>query len=800
MRSAPLEKNPKVGINPCLIASLLASLLISALGGYAIFTAYHPDNLSQTADPSAAYGIAFLFLLTGLLSALTAFFAIQLNDRLKKASIVDDVRSQEKSNASAAKINLQQQIINSTQDFILIADATGTIIESNSWATHSLNTASTIPLIDGQFADKAWGTFFAQLKEQGTHTCETYFRAKDGATIHVEALYQYVDSEESTQVYCIARDLTVLKKAHEQLLVTKTQVEGLNSKLHKLVGRSGKLSLRTQNQKEINRELITTVSHDMKRSLTQVMNMLDYLYKTAFGDTQQVFSQNAYSMALSLRNTIKNLLDTVQLENEELIIDRTTFTMKQIVDKVDSQLSPLAKDKRIKLHTLIAPPILHVLRGDPERLERILFNLLSNALELNQTGQIFLRIKLLDIEHDSAFVEITIKDHENEDADKKSKATDNDENSVFIRNSHELTLRNNVSRSLIEHMGGKIWQRQGPGTRTTYFFTLHLGVETLNTDLPVSGSSSASDSPLQDLDESLQILVSESSFVSQQTLKLQIRSAGHQFTIVRSGNATVDRLKDRNFDVLLIDLTQLEGLQTLKKLHNALSPAKRKSLYIIAMIAVPPEDVQHLAEKLNIQDFISKPVLEEDLVFALKCAIAIKEDSAEKLATEAASSKLNYSSEAPSRISGSENDRFQPNFGQAESPLSDDEINALLSLTGGSPEKSTDASPQKKKQPSKPHDLANQAVIELKKNFVETTPHLIDQIKDALEKEDHQLISSTAAAIKASTYYFEAQELESVADSVKALANNQAFNEILSLITDMENAFLKAVERLELDE
>lgn len=690
-------------------------------------------------------------------------------------------------------------ILDRTKDAFLVLNAEGKIMQCNEKACRMLLYEDKDLIgrgmfdMDTHFSQETWPAFWQHLQKHQTFALETDFIRKDGAPVQVKTAYYYIRTKEHSFCFCLADDISMLKQAKEQLLVAKDNIEGLRAKLLNTVQQANKPAVNADNTQALKNEFLLTVALDIKTSLKGMMNMLDYLYKTAFGDTQQVFAQNAHSTAHGILMTIENMLDSTRAKTGDLILDRTSFRCQQIIDRTFRRLRPLAKDKRVRLNAITDPSVPHHLHGDANRIERILFNLVVNALSNNNTGDIYLRIKLLDYEKSSANIEFTIKDHDdsnNQATVQSSAEVATDIERILLQTSYEDNLRLSISRILIASMGGKIWTHQRLGHSDFFFFTLNLETnpppDTSSNNPEVHESDGANFE--SEFDDCLNILVSEDSFVHQQIIKLSIRALSHQFTNVRTGKPTVQRLHDHAFDILLIDIASRKGLETLKTVSKL---AAKKRLYIIGMTALQHTDVQECAPKLNIDDILTKPIDQAELKLALQCALAAKN---KYIATNKPTAEPIH----PGRMQSPQNEeqsstlnRFaiQPDNEDVK-PLTAEEMNALVNVTYK----------QEPKAQLQPHQIAENAILKLKRNFIDTTPDLIAQIYNAAIQEDGDLIKTTAQAIKASIAYFDANEIEAPIDKIIHLSDNNNFSEIVKVIDELKDAFMIVLKRMEEEE
>lgn len=691
-------------------------------------------------------------------------------------------------------------MLDQTKEAFLILDLDGKIVQSNAKACQILLykqqdlMSRSIFDIDPQFSEQTWHTFWQCLRKNSAYPLETNFIRKDGAPIEIEARYHYVERSQHALCFCLAEDVSHLQYAKEQLLLANNKIESLNLKLQPQLQEDPPQSTKGASLPADSDSHWLPIFSDMQFSLKVMMNMLDYLYKTAFGDTQQVLSKNAHSTAHGLLVTIDNVLDTVRATSHDLVLSRTPFQCQAIIDQAFRRLRPLAKDRRVRLNAIIAPSVPQRLLGDEQRIQRILFNLVANALINNTTGDIYVRIKCAtQNEAPAACIEVTIKDHDappslpQDTNDAAATEALNAIDRTLLETTHEYQLRISICRTLITLMGGTFWSHQHPGRSAAYAFTLKL--ERAAEDTSPTPHTHAIEGVELDLesDNALNLLVAEDSFVNQKVMKLTVRALGHHFSHVRTGTHTLKRLNEHTFDVLLIDLSTSKGLYTLKKVSRA---AIRKNIYIIGMTELQPTAVQECIAKLNLDDIVTKPIDQGELKLALKCALTAKQNSTATTSNPTPTPIYPGREQAPDHQANASTpqNRFalQPENKDVQ-PLSAEEISALVNLT----------QPQTAKTQQQPHQIAENAILKLKRNFIDTTPDMIAQIYHAATQADSDLIRSTAQAIKASTAYFDAKDLEAPLEKIIHLATDKDYKAIFKYLDEVKDAFKIIIKRLQ---
>ncbi|MGB1286051.1 MAG: GAF domain-containing protein, partial [Aggregatilineales bacterium] len=136
--------------------------------------------------------------------------------------------------------------------------------------------------------------------------------------------------------------------------------------------------------------------HDLRSPLTAVTTSLRLLRELIPDDAPYygivLKSTDASRRAIhKVLSRVNALLDISRMESGELMLDREPSSLYYLVDSVYKQLSPLAHELNIKIE-LDVNPSLALLDVDADKVERMLMNLVDNALKYTpQNSQIDVR-------------------------------------------------------------------------------------------------------------------------------------------------------------------------------------------------------------------------------------------------------------------------------------------------------------------------------------------------------------------------------------------------------------------------
>ncbi len=135
-------------------------------------------------------------------------------------------------------------------------------------------------------------------------------------------------------------------------------------------------------------ELISRVSHELRTPLSSITGYLEILAETSLGPLDEaqmkvlgIIERNC----ARLQTLVENLLTLSRLDANEGHQEHTAVELAQIVYHLQQALTPLLapRDLIIDIHPVPATP---GFVGDPHELERILLNLLTNAIKFTPDG------------------------------------------------------------------------------------------------------------------------------------------------------------------------------------------------------------------------------------------------------------------------------------------------------------------------------------------------------------------------------------------------------------------------------
>jgi two-component system sensor histidine kinase/response regulator len=107
---------------------------------------------------------------------------------------------------------------------------------------------------------------------------------------------------------------------------------------------------------------------------------------------------------------INDILDFSKIEAGKLALEEVVIDIPALVKTVTELFLLKARLKGLNFVVLIAPKIPPCLLGDPVRLRQVVINLIGNAIKFTETGEVSVRVELLEETPEDVALQISVKD------------------------------------------------------------------------------------------------------------------------------------------------------------------------------------------------------------------------------------------------------------------------------------------------------------------------------------------------------------------------------------------------------
>jgi signal transduction histidine kinase/ligand-binding sensor domain-containing protein/DNA-binding response OmpR family regulator len=184
-----------------------------------------------------------------------------------------------------------------------------------------------------------------------------------------------------------------LEKRQELIEGQKTQLESQNAEILDQRDKLIELNKRVQLVNQLKLRFFTNISHEFRTPLTLIIGPIEKMLKTWKGDenvqkTLQLVNRNAQR----LLHLINQLMDFRKIETGKLDLKVSKGNLSGFLEEIYSSFQQLAEQRKIE-YSFIPETIDEEQWFDHEKIENIVFNLLSNAFKFTpENGKIELKL------------------------------------------------------------------------------------------------------------------------------------------------------------------------------------------------------------------------------------------------------------------------------------------------------------------------------------------------------------------------------------------------------------------------
>lgn len=229
---------------------------------------------------------------------------------------------------------------------------------------------------------------------------------------------------------------------------------------------------------------VSIVSHELRTPMTSIKGYVENILDGLAGgltDKQSYYLTRVKSNAERLTRMVNDLLDLSRIENPDKrheYLRPMPMSIRDLVAEVVESFQPMACQRSITVKA-DTPAWLPFIRGDRDKLHRVLTNLVGNALKFTSAGGEVL-IRTMPLTDDS--VQICVSDtgcgippHERDKVfDKFFRGAASPEEA------RGAGLGLAIAKSLVELHGGRIWLESTLGRGSHFFFSFpvaHLAAQ-----------------------------------------------------------------------------------------------------------------------------------------------------------------------------------------------------------------------------------------------------------------------------------------------------------------------------------
>ena len=512
-----------------------------------------------------------------------------------------------------------RDLLESAPDAMVIVDSRGDIVLVNSrteqlfgYRREELLGRKVEVLIPQRFREshpRNRDVFFAQARSRGLgEGPELYGQRKDGSDFPVEITLSPIATESGTLVSSAIRDISERVRIEHELQVKNVELESAE---------------------RAKSAFLATMSHEIRTPLNGVLGMLELLSLTALDRDQRTTVEVVRQSGRMLVRIINDILDYSKIEAGRLTIRNEVASVAAVIHNTISLFSGAASSKGLTLSMAVDERIGPAVWVDPQRLQQVLNNFVSNAIKFTAAGYVEVRADLLEGRTHDNVIRFSVADTGIGIASDDQKQLFEPFTQVDARSNRRFGgtgLGLSICRRLADLMGGVITMESAPNKGTA----MHL-VMTLPLADPGQLPDGAEDAPIdeghltleqrpapsveQAVSEGTLVLIVDDHDINRLVLKRQVAALGYAVETAKDGLEGLEKWQSGRYGLVLADchMPVLDGYEMVKRMRDTERHMGRKHTPVIACTANALADEADKCFAVGMDDYLAKPLALRDV-------------------------------------------------------------------------------------------------------------------------------------------------------------------------------------------
>ena len=362
-------------------------------------------------------------------------------------------------------------------------------------------------------------------------------------------------------------------------------------------------------------DFLSNMSHDIRTPMNAIIGITT-LMKNELHQPEKL-AEHLGKLETSVRlllGIINDILDMSRIESGKTTLNIEKTNLPQQVSQLDSIIRQQASQRRQTFTVENHVQHENVL-ADPNRLNQVLMNILSNAVKYTpQGGHIRLDVEELTHTEHYAKYRFVVQD----DGIGMSEAYQKTLFEPFTREEKSGTNRVQgtglgmaITKSIVDLMGGTIHVESAPGKGSRFEVVLEFPIDA-EADKVQTASALPEEAEAVSPLSGMKFLCAEDNAINAEILEMLLETKGASCTICSNGQEIVDAfasVKPGEYDMILMDVQMpvMDGLEATRRIRNGENPLGR-TIPILAMTANAFLEDMQKSKEAGMDEHLSKPV------------------------------------------------------------------------------------------------------------------------------------------------------------------------------------------------
>lgn len=178
------------------------------------------------------------------------------------------------------------------------------------------------------------------------------------------------------------------------------EMKTLNEQLNKLAEKMQSMEKQIENVEGERTKLFADISHELRTPLTTIQGFTEAIYDGVIKDRDLLdkYIEIIYSQTLHINRLIDDMLQLSRLESGSMKLEKTPLDLRAVASHVVETMENIAKSANTNI-TFKSNNQQALILGDIDRIEQILKNLIQNAINATEDGNIEVKINAFKDEY-----------------------------------------------------------------------------------------------------------------------------------------------------------------------------------------------------------------------------------------------------------------------------------------------------------------------------------------------------------------------------------------------------------------
>ena len=362
-------------------------------------------------------------------------------------------------------------------------------------------------------------------------------------------------------------------------------------------------------------DFLSNMSHDIRTPMNAIIGITT-LMKNELHEPEKL-AEHLGKLETSgqlLLGIINNILDMSRIESGKTTLNVEKMNLPQQISQLDNIIRQQA-GQRSQTFTVSTNLQHENVLADPNRLNQVLMNILSNAVKYTPTGgHIRLEVEELPRNEHYARYRFVVQDNGigmSEEFQKHIFEPFERECTSTVSKVQGTGLGMAITKSIVDLMGGSISVESATGKGTRFEVVLEFPIDTKADTVQKAQALPEEEETTSPL-SGMKFLCAEDNAINAEILQMLLETKGASCTICPNGQEIVDAfasVKPGDYDMILMDVQMpvMDGLEATRRIRNGENPLGR-TIPILAMTANAFLEDMQKSKEAGMDEHLSKPV------------------------------------------------------------------------------------------------------------------------------------------------------------------------------------------------